>query len=342
VLGALVLSIPFLLYTWKQINHPFYFETLARIGLVETHMIGSAAVFYLLIIVLLAGIVWFQKDSYSKEELAVFVLVGAGLFVATISNVVSGKDLEVAVHIGRFVELWIALVFVVVLSRIVDSGEKNKVVYVILGLLCLCVVRIGLVQVNVWKRFNQNLLNEQRYSAVLSWLRENTPPDSVVLTNDRLAAYIPVETNNYVLFAPNSLLYLSSDTEVEQRYLLSRVFVDLPIEEIKREIRKYAGAGHTAHAHMVHNRAVKICRLVTVGSWENRCGEYTNQYALKGESYFGGLEVDHIYMKVHYTNELKKFNVSYVVVDRKNDTWDIPRDLLLVWKKDSFEIYRVN
>jgi hypothetical protein len=107
-------------------------------------------------------------------------------------------------------------------------------------------------------------------------------------------------------------------------------------------MRKYAGAGHTAHKHMVHNRAVKLCRFIMVGALEERCGEYTNQYDLKGESYFGVLEVSHLYMKEHYIDELKKFNVSYVVVDKGNNQWNIPGELKLVWAEDSFDIYTVN
>lgn len=341
LMGASTLSIPFLLYTWKQIHHPFYFETLARIGLVETHLIGFAAVLYVCIILLCAGMVWVQRAEYSREELSVFVLVSAGLLIATVSNVISGKDLEVAVHIGRFVELWSGIVFVIILAH-TKVLHQRKMMYVMLGVMSLCLVYIGLTQVRVWRSIGMHTLADQRYAPVLAWLREHTPADSVVFTDDHLASYIPVETNDYVLFSPNTLLYLASDTEIEQRYVLSRVFTDLSLKDIQHDMRKYAGAGHTAHRYKVHNRAVRLCRFVMVGSWNNRCREYTDQYALKGESYFGRFEVQHLYMKEDYRNELKKFNVSYVVVDRENDSWKIPNDLTLLWSDNIFYIYKID
>jgi hypothetical protein len=339
--GASVLSIPFLIYTWKQIHHPFYFETLARIGLVETHTIGSAAMFYMLMIGLISAIIWFQRNFYTKQELSVFVLVSAGLFITTVSNVISGKDLEVAVHIGRFVELWAGIVFVVIVSRMMVFDQK-KVVYMYIGLLCVCLMYVGLVQVRVWKSINKDILVDQRYKTVLQWLRENTPTDSVVFTDDRLASYIPIETSNYVLFSPNSLLYLASDKEVEDRYLLSRVFMDASIDDIKKDMRKYAGAGYTAHRHMIHNRNVRLCKFIVVDLWKGRCGEYTDQYVLKGESYFGSLEVRHLYMQEHAIDELKKFNVSYIIVDKNYDSWNVLNTLQRIWSDNYFDIYKMN
>jgi hypothetical protein len=306
-------------------------------------MIGSSAIFYVFVVALGLIIVYFSRDKYLREELHVIIPVSLGLIVATMSNVFTGKDLEVAVHIGRFVELWAVILLCVMTQKLCIGDRKVSLknrfplaVYVLL------IASFLVFQVRVWCNINSEILNEQKYSGALNWIKINAPEDSVIFANDLFSSYIPVVTSSYVLFHPNALLQIDSDENIKDRYLVSRVFQDLKLEDIKMDMRKYAGAGYTAHRHMVHNRNVKACTMLHLNLIGKDCGQFETPYSLRGEKYFIDMESKYILFKKNKTDTLNEYSVDYIIFDTDSDKWSIPQSFKKVWSDGRFEIYTIS
>ncbi len=120
---SFVLAMPFIFYTWKQISADYYQETLVRLGLLNTHMLGGAGVYYLLLCSLLLIMVYIGREYFNKDSFYFFQLTSFTLLLTVVSNVFTGIDLELAVHVGRFIELWFVIVFII-FSQKLYVGSK--------------------------------------------------------------------------------------------------------------------------------------------------------------------------------------------------------------------------
>lgn len=341
---AFIFSIPFIFHTLSQIKHPLYFETMYRIGLVNTYTIGFSALIYILLVFSSLALIFFQRNKYSDKEFIFVIFLSISLVITAISNVFTGKDLETAVHIGRFVELWFAIIFSISVYRFFlgQNGNKEKKFFIFFIVLCLVFVFYFLIyQAIIWGNMKADLLRREVYYKPLVWLRENTPKNSVVFSNDNFSSYMPIMTSNYVLFHPNALLYMMSDQEIKERYLVSRIFDRIDLNGIKNDMRKYAGAGYTAHRHMTYNRSVKICRLFRLEMFGKNCGEFKTQYSVVGEKYFEDMKIRYDLLKKNPIQTLKKYDISYVLIDKKNDKWVLPTSFKPIWLDNRFEIYQI-
>ena len=125
-LGLIIIfSAPLFVYTYMQISHPYYWETMRRMGFMTTHM-PFAETFYFGRWIILIILIWFLGFWWSKELKAnqqykilfIFVAIsGLSLIMASASNIITGKDLELAEHIVRFVWAWAPLMLVAFLLR---------------------------------------------------------------------------------------------------------------------------------------------------------------------------------------------------------------------------------
>lgn len=340
-----LLSIPFLLYTWKQIHHPLYFETMARIGLIHTRMIGTPAVWYSLLVILSLILVYSYRDKFSNAELYLIVPFSLGLIISTLSNVLTGIDLETALHVGRFVELWSAIMLWVIFQKF-QKGSFCKTF--LFGLYVVLFIGSLLLQLRVWgdmpKVINNHLFNNEPYNEAIDWLKNNAPKESIILADDSLSGFIPIMTEDYLLFHPHASLQIDSDQAVQDRYLASRIFQDLSLEDIKNDMPKYAGNGLAAHRYMVYNRNVKVCRWLHLDLFGKNCGEIQTSSSFTGEKYFSDMKKRYDLFKKTPLSVLQKYNVSYVVLDKQEDTWTIPKEITQgspVFNSDRFEIFMI-
>lgn len=310
-LAIAFLIAPIIWYTYLQLQNPDYWETVTRIGYIATHTFGAAAVLNLgltiiaFLLVLIAG-----RKMLTRPNIMFFTFTGAALVIASFSNVITGKDLETAVHMGRFVELWATLAvcsaaFFFFVSQ--KGTDRAGAVPVTISVLLTCLLLGNLF--GVYNRSDEYLRGET-YRDVLVWLKENTPAHSVVLADDKFSYYIPVATSDFVVFQPDGGLYLVPDREVEDRYLASRVFSNLTEEQLKADFRLYAGVGNAVHHFKVHNREVAICKMLHLPA----CGKpIPSAIADRGDAYFDDLYNRYLEVKKDPAATLTSFGVSYVL-----------------------------
>ncbi|MCX7765750.1 MAG: hypothetical protein N2246_03475 [Candidatus Sumerlaeia bacterium] len=80
---------------------------------------------------------------------------------------------------------------------------------------------------------------QQQFTPALSWLKENTPPDNVVLAPLEIAEILPAYTNKYVYISKNAIHYKLSQSEREQRLATYFFVLGLNQSEVQKLIHHW-------------------------------------------------------------------------------------------------------
>jgi len=330
-----ILLIPFGIFTLMQMKSAYYLETFNRIGLVFTHIPSIEAFFYGRWVVIGMLLVWLVPI---KQKIF-WLSTGASLLVGLFLNVITGVELTLAVHIGRFVLLWMVVFFGVsvyewYLARTSRESRSKHVLYIITATL-LVVLAVGVVR-NTSRRLGffefkghpgYSFIDTQSYAKPLKWFEENVEGQSVIWANDSIAQHIPIMTRHYPLFSGGAGLHSISTAEVEDRYLLSRSLYNLTIEDLKREFGIYAGAGPSKEQPRIQNQRAWLCEKTRRFIGSDECPAETDSITLRGEEYFTEMSDRFKEIKQDRNPLLEKFHVEYIIIDQVNDkahyiTWE--------------------
>lgn len=365
VFGVFVFaSIPLVLYTMGQVAHPLYWETMQRIGLVNTY-IPTAAVVYVSVWIVGMLCFWLLLSRHDQRvglmkthgvQFPFFVLLGIAMLAVTCSNIITGKDLELPQHIERFIVLWLGFASVYTcyfLSRKHEQRKFSRPAFAF-GVACIAVIFLGNVHYMV--TFGPSIVFGESYdyvqakkiqgfTAPLLWLKENIKESTVIWAepNAPLHGYIVMATQHYILFAGGGGIHLVSGEELEERYLVSHYFA-LTRDDLVADYQAYAGVGNAYHGWKTHNRKVKICRILRLDHFGYQCGELTDRESFKGKAYFDGLYTRYQNeIKPNIVSELRKYHVSYIVRDSETDRPEFHPELIegtkLVYSDGRFFIY---
>ncbi|HUO56407.1 MAG TPA: hypothetical protein VMU27_03170 [Candidatus Paceibacterota bacterium] len=348
-LPIVILSSPVIWYTYYQIHQPWYWQTMTRTGLVETHTIGSSSIFVILISAFMLGAIRlfgrYSRDHEYRAEILFLAITGLSILITSFSNVITGKDVETAIHLIRFEYVWAAIAGVYALWLYAHSRplEWRAALTSSSGLYAIAIVAfVAYFLYGALQGFPGLLLPStvatQDYGAPLEWLNENAPAGSVVFADDYLSYYVPVMTRDYVLFQPDGGLYLMPDSQVQNRYLASRMFDNLSLEDLEGEVRWYAGAGNADDAPETLDRWPKICMLLI----RNNCPPMVSAVSYLGAPYFDDMYQRYQNVIAHPAQTLQDYQVSYIIKDTKLDSNMHPEELEgtnLVATLGRFEIY---
>lgn len=329
-------SLPMIALSWKQVSHPLYFETMHRIGLVETHVpIFAAFTSTVWIPVVLVLLTLVTRREYGRvTPFFFFTVIGIALVGVTFSTVVTGKDLELPQHIERFGILWLGLATTLLVGlwsvfREVLRGRKMLQVGVALLSLVVIVENIRYLehygpQTVVSSAYDRTYIrNVQDVRKPLDWLATTYPSPAVVWTDPRgaIRSYVAMYTPHYALFAPAGAIHIVSQQEVEERYLVANYF-GLSPDEVIAEYQQYGGVGNAFHRWKTHNRTVLVCRKLMLDRISQRdCGETTDAVSYRGRDYFTQLH-DQLTFDIQPAIGvyLRKYQVSFIVHDRLMDS----------------------
>lgn len=360
---TLLLSLPIIIYTLKQISHPSYWETMYRIILTNTHFPAYSAYSYgrwiiIVLVLFFLTILWLNKGNrktiLSSPAFMFCLITGCALLISSVSNIITGKDMQIAGHIARFIILWFSISCVYYSFYFFSNVKKlNELPFkkIIILSLIIVVCFIGIIRnfprsIPFWGVNFKQSLDVQNYAGPLTWLDKNTLEPSVIWANNLVSNYIPILTKHYVLFCNAGGLHLVSSKEVEERYLISHYFEDLNKEDLKKDFRVYAGAGSAVDAYKVHNRKVKICRLIKLDYFGYNCGEIVDAISYKGDKYFNDLFNWYTNeIKLDINKKLKKFHTAFIIQDKKYDfAWqsEMIKGTQLIYQDERFLIYRIS
>jgi hypothetical protein len=342
VLTALML-VPFGIITAMQIGDPYHIELFRRLGLVYTHIPAIEAFYFgrwVVIGLVTIGLLWkfFSKDLPAGRQgdgarKVFWLATGLALLVGLVLNVITGVEFTLAIHIGRFVRVWMVIIlgfgiyeWYMARLRVPEVTGKNKQVKYIIVALFLFILIGGVLRTIPrgleFFKYNDRghgIADSQTYALPLKWLDLHEPEESVVWTNDSIAQYIPIMTRHYPMFAPQTILHTIKAEDLETRYLLSRSLYVLTIEDLKRDFGLHSGGGPAKEQPLAQNRQAWLCTKAKYLFSGLECPLYTDPVTYQGDEYFETMFQRYEVVKSNQATLLKHFNVKYLIVDRAND-----------------------
>jgi hypothetical protein len=360
-----VMIIPLIIFTLKQTGNPFYWQTMVRIGLVNTHL--PTALFFISGFFVLAGLaalffIWFSQKTKNIFEdrypLVFFIITSIAILGISGSNIITGKDLENTEHLERYIIPWLALttilIFWLLFKQKLWNNFKSKMFVRAVLIISLVVIAASDVwylrtygPTSVLSLNNRGAMNKwkktQTYVTLFHSLDEKAGLSSVVWANPEgdVNSYIAMLSKQYPLFHMGGILHFISNQEAEERYMVSRYF-DLTEDDLKTNFKLYAGAGNAIHVWKTSNREVKICQLLLLNKLGIDCGKIYDAMSWKGKKYFDDLyrrfETD---IKPNIKEYLKKYHVQYAIKDLTADAKFNPEELgaRVMYTTGNFAVY---
>ncbi|KND50757.1 MAG: hypothetical protein ABA06_04705 [Parcubacteria bacterium C7867-001] len=247
-----IIGLPYLLDWHAVMQLPFYHESVARFGAIQSHMPSGP-----MLTALVAGTVVILFLALRKRVVPAsdaIVVGGAALAGAIAINqqVITGINYFYTVHYTTFIYFTCAFALALALPPLVKNYLGKHAATLSYVFFAFAVVYAGLQAVPAMNRLATPQPSDsaaQRYGPVLTWLEANTVTDEVVYANPELSTYIPAYTRDNVLWAPYAFLSYMPQTEVEQRYLASH-YLDgvFGYEELRATEADVFGLAFIAHA----------------------------------------------------------------------------------------------
>jgi hypothetical protein len=331
-----ILALPLIVYTVLQLNHPAYWESLARVGMVATHLPLFNAVKISVLMMAVMMFWWlasrfcpsFKADKFFNKSAKFFTFSGLAMIIVAFSNIVLGREMEISQHVEKFTVIWLVSAIGCFLFFIWRERRHLSLLVpwqkiVLFFLLAVCFVSSG-HYFNFYfspRAISKSLITDikeiQAFAAPLEWLNKNEiEPKVIWADNNEFSKYVTILTKHYVLYDGNGTIHLLPSSELEERYLTAHYFDNLSLADIKQDIGSYGGVGNEFHQYKAHNRYVRFCRLLRLDLWGRNCGQMEDAYSFKGEAYFQNLfNRYHQEIKPFLKEKLDKFHVTYMIKD---------------------------
>src|SRR3990167_3610552 len=360
-LGGAIGAPPFLYALWIT-KQPYFWESVTRFGLVNTHLPVAEVIYsgaWAGLAVALISLIYWRVPALRQQRtfrtVALFVCItGLGVWIMQGSNTVTGQLLELGDHMRRFIIVWLPMATTLCAYALYRyRGHFGKPLRVLAAAALACLIGANLYfayhhshpfrapgeSAPVWKE-------QQLYQAPLQWLEDNEARPVVVWgsARDFSTIHVPVLTKHYVLFTEAAQFMLLPTDEVRERYLVSRYFDGVTARSLKEDMLPHAGRANTFHLPKTIERGIKICRIAFFWDKGHDCGVTPTPQALLGEAYFDGLAARFVAdIKPNIKTYLKKYHVSYILKDVQLDPQYHPEVLgaMRVYQDGRFELYKL-
>lgn len=305
------------------LNDPTYLETVRRMGLIDTHWPGAFYNTFPLVCALILTI-FARKIIINKTKLYfIYLVLGTGLLINW-QNVITGKYVFFSIHYLQPSYLFVIIALGILLSETRFPKQENKkdiVKYfsIIIGAIFIISMLFyksfdGIKLVFTLKTSPEYMLELQEERKIFDWLNANTPKDSAVyfLGKGDFVSNLPIYTNVNLYYGGLPTSFLVSDSEIIDRWLRQNLFND----EINEEYLKDKNKTYTLLANrFIDNYQNKMVRRKIVRFFTGYSGPepelapqwYTDTLLQKYQEL----------KKVSIEKALKKYEIDYILLDRK-------------------------
>ncbi|MBU0766642.1 hypothetical protein KKF55_02575 [Patescibacteria group bacterium] len=305
-----------------------------RVGLVQTHTVLPLTLMNMKYTILIAGslvILSFRQKFSATEKM--ILLVSLGLVIASVSNVITGYEMDFYSHYWQLS----LMIYVVAIAAFIPIIAKRKdvIAKIILGFctfaLLFTTVNRTFVRANAYRylRFpeKEHVLARsiQEYKQVIDYFNDEGITNQVILSHSHLGQYITLYTKNYVFSISRAWIHIIPTPELLTRFIA--FYVDKIDEDFLIEnIQDYSGMNpeHTAwyaNAYKYKMEAIDV---------------------LGGEKFIQAALAEHKQINQSYDETLKRFNVSYAIIDNeRDDNPRLPAEKTIVMKNERFTIYEL-
>ena len=333
---ALTIVIPHALHGFSLATRPFYWDAMLHNAFLYSHWPQIEAYYYgrwvVLVLLLVYMLRRYSPDTVSRATHSFISLTGFGILLAMVSNIFTGRDFEIAVHVARFSIFWYLMVGVMLFrpvymyvfhppARAVTAGGfdfgragirgawlKRGIVGTLVALLLLqMVINIGR-SVPHFSLMREQFIEAQSYRGVIEWLKQQ--PEGVVVAPEDLNSYIPTLTKQYVLYHTYGAHFAVSDDENQERFLIYRAFDQLTESEFIKQSIGYYGP---VPSYLAKTSALRY-RLCTLLRLREHCPAPEDEQSFrdsaamqkKFEAYYPSLVAN-------IAQEYAKYHVRYVI-----------------------------
>lgn len=362
VLGGVVGLPPLLYMLYLSKTYPYFLESIARFGLVDSHLPMAEIIYsggWVGMLLALGAFVWWRMPAVREDKrffvIALFaVLTGFGLWIEQGSNLITGKLLETGEHLRPFIGPWLPLVGVPLAWVLWERRDLLRgwargvvVVWAVVILVCGAAVFVRdyfYPYVNP-ARFVDSWHEVQGYAAPLAWIdAQQQEPVVVWSQNEGLNTYLPTLSRDYVLYSLAAMFTLVSNQEIQERYLVASYFNNPNVDDLKANLWEYVGRQDAFHRAKTIERGIKICRIIFYFDKAHDCGVPPTSIELMGEPFFAGLERKfQNEIRPNIGSFLQKYHVSYIIKDTTLEPSWQPQKLgaQKVWSNSRYEVYKL-
>lgn len=352
---SLALATPAIFYTLKiSFLSAGYWENMQRVGFVATHLPPIEAYYYGRWLIV-SGLIWFLlfKEQLKDKTAAswYFLIVNAAIFLALVSNIITGKDFLIATHVNRFVITWFALMLGLEIYYFATLKLWRGKIYI--TILTSFLILAGSMTIFAEMRRSvvppfalpyTEAVAVQDYRAPLAWLDAHESEPKVIWAGDSMSRFVPYLSKHYVLYPGllNAHFYIMPTSEIRERYLVSRYFHNPDLETLRREYVYYEGSYFDYKMNDLELRK-KLCATIKFNNNFCQSQLIQNLVSQKNSDIMAVYELEMTSIRPHIQEYLKKYHVSYFIRDIVHDP--IPTrsvSMVPVYNDGLFEIYKIN
>ena len=337
LVGGSVLAIPYFLSSYFISRTPEYGETMTRIGLIYSRFPSGIWVIFWAFVSLVLFMFALRSKLIKIDNLALFFIGGILATVISVNqHLITGRNLEFSSHYRMLSVFFFSFSLAYLWRAYLELNHRHKkMVSSVLVVMALFTVvqNIG-AYLNTYSVAASS--EDQEYALLFDWLNKNTPKDSVVYANNTLSDLIPIYTPNNVFYSGNANLFLMSDQEVLDRFILNNFFEIFDTEFVIKNVR----AIYRVRYVDIYGKAVQGNKLRRILGVKTIPEVYLPEDAINNV-----LNRANQLKNSNLEKELGKYRVDYVLWDKnKNPEWrfDNKKFVSKIFENNNFVIYSVN
>jgi len=334
IVGGLILAIPYFYFNYLASQLPYYTETLTRLGMIYSRFpSGMRIIFWSALGLATFG--WFLWRKIIKwDTKTIFFVSGiSASIIAVNQHLITGRNLEFSSHYSMGAMFFLVFAAAYLWQKLRERQNNLKLLSASLTVAFIFIIFLGAFSYLKIFALNEKNIYIQNYAAIFEWLNKNTPKDSVVYANPDLSGLVPVYTANNVYFVREANLFLVSDAEVLDRFILNNFFENINKDFIIENVRSVYGVRYIdAYGHTVQGN--KLRRLLGIKP--------------EPEVYLPEDAVQKVLSRAKelqsgdFIKELNQYRIDYLIWDKnKNPGWKInPKFFSEIYSKNNTIIYQ--
>ncbi len=238
---SVLIALPYALNLLKSVADPSFAEASLRNGFIFTHRPG-AFVNVALLGFCLPVLFLIRKDFIEKRKLFFgYSLILSGI-ILNWQNIITGKGLQFSSHYYMVTILFVFLVIAICAESLSEYFVKYKkfdfkkasVIFLMAVLLFFIFYRQKREIFTFANFVHPSEISDIQNSMIIAdWLNKNTAQDSVVYAlGQNYDLLLPVYTHNSSYWQTYAGMYLMSDDELENRWVIQNFFEDIKRDDV--------------------------------------------------------------------------------------------------------------
>jgi len=342
IIIALIISLPYFISLFKAMQLPYYGESLARLGMIETHFPSGIKILVWGGLVLLLFLVTYYKRiiKINPKSILIFSSLLAPMIVVN-QHIITGKNLQFSSHywpLSAFCFIFALAYLLNLWSKKIKVQPIKILIFILISVYIFYEPAVHLINTAKGEalHYSQEEIAQQKYALIFKWLNENTLPDEVVFAG-KISSLIPVYTANNVF--SGGYLFFMPDKEVQERAVLSHYWDDF----FNKESENYVS----------YERLIKGNYYITLSGHLKQRNKLRSWFGLAPVKYeeIPREEIDEFLELARdiqgqdFETQIKKYRVDYFIWDKKNVShWPVEKLEFLepLYEANDIVIYKIN